>query len=183
MLKRAALVLLLISTAPMPASAGDLGIFGSYWETDALGDTAGGGAKYTLGDAGIRLELRGSLYPDLSRDLEALVEGGRGDLEVEAIVPEIGVAFNFAPESSTQFYLGGGLSYYLLDAGAVDIDDQLGFYLLAGVSTGGDGGGVGFFAELLYRSVEATVKDRTIVESLEIDLSGPSLNLGLIFRF
>ena len=181
--RRALLLMLLTLMTTVPASAGDLGIFGSYWDTDALGNTVGGGAKYSLGDAGLRLELRGSYYPDLTRDLEALVEGARGDLEVEAIVPEVGVAFNFAPESSTQFYVGAGLSYYLLDAGAVDIDDQLGFYGLAGFSTGGGGDGVGFFAELLYRSVEATIRDRAIVESLDIDLSGPSLNLGVIFRF
>lgn len=175
-----AAILLLVAT---PTWAGDLGLFGSYWDTDELGDTAGAGVKYALGDAGLRFELRGSFYPDLSRDLGGLIAGEDGDLEVEAIVPEAGITFNFSPESATQFYLGAGLSYYLLDAGDVDIDDEAGFYGLAGFATGGRSGGAGFFAEVLYRSVEATLEDNALVEKVDLDLSGPSINMGVIFRF
>ena len=164
-----------------PVQAGDLGLFGAYWDTDAMGDTAGGGVKYAIGDAGLRLELRGSLFPDISRGLSSLIEGAEGDLEIEAIVPEVGVTYNFSPESRTQLYLGGGLSYYLLDASGVDVEDQLGYYGLAGLATGGDG--TGFFAEVIYRSVEATVRANAIVESVDLDLSGPSIHLGILFRF
>lgn len=174
------LALLLLA---MPAQAGELGIFGSYWDTDALDDTAGAGVKYAIGDAALRLELRGSFYPDLSSDAESVIQGQTGDVELEAIVPEAGVAYNFAPGANTQFYLGGGLSYYLLDTNMFEVDDEAGYYGLAGFTTGGGGDGPAFFAEAIYRSVEATVADEALVQEVDLDLSGLSVNLGVVFRF
>lgn len=170
-------------TLAAPAQAGELGLFGSYWDTDALDDTAGAGVKYAIGDAALRLELRGSFYPDVSSDARNVVQGETGDLELEAVVPEVGVAYNFAPGANTQFYVGGGLSYYLLDTNKFDIDDEAGYYGLAGFTIGGGGDGPAFFAEAIYRSVEATVNDDSLVREVDLDLSGPSVNLGVIFRF
>lgn len=169
--------------AGAPAMAGDLGFYGSYWDTDALGETAGGGARFLLGDSALRFDLRGSYFPDLSEDFDQLVDDGSGEIEVEAVVPEAGVAYNFAPGNTTQFYLGGGLSYYLLDVNERDIDDEVGYYGLAGLSLGGAGDGPAFFVELMYRSVEGTVRDDEIEEEVDVDLSGPSANVGVLFRF
>ena len=61
------------------------------------------------------------------------------------------------------------------------MDDEVGFYGLAGFETGGD---TAFFAEALYRSVEGTVTEgNDIVSDVELDLSGLSINAGVIFRF
>lgn len=169
--------------AGAPAVAGDLGLYGSYWDTDALGETAGGGAKFVIGDSAVRWELRGSFFPDLTEDFDQLVDDGAGELEVEAIVPEAGFAYNFAPGNTAQFYLGAGLSYYLLDATDVELDDEVGYYGVAGFSVGGAGDGPAFFAELMYRSVEGTVEDEDLFDEVDVDLSGPSANVGILFRF
>lgn len=169
--------------AAAPAMAGDLGLYGSYWDTDALGETAGGGAKFVIGDAAVRWELRGSFFPDLTEDFDQLVDDGSGEIEVEAIVPEAGIAYNFAPGNTTQFYLGAGLSYYLLDATDVELDDEVGYYGVAGLSFGGRGDGPALFAELMYRSVEGTVEDEDLVRDIDVDLSGPAANVGVLFRF
>lgn len=174
-------ITLLALTAP--AQAGELGLFGSYWNTDELDDTAGAGIKYAIGDNALRLELRGSYYPDLTADAGEVIQGQTGDFELEAVVPEAGFAYNFAPGANTQFYLGAGLSYYLLDTNMFDVDDEAGYYGLAGFTLGGGGDGPAFFAEALYRSVEATVTDNALVEDVDLDLSGVSVNLGVIFRF
>lgn len=169
--------------AGAPALAGDLGFFGSYWDTDQIGETAGGGVRWAIGDAALRLELRGSYFPDLTEDFSELVDDGSGELEVEAIVPEAGVAYNFAPGASTQFYLGGGLSYYLLDATDVELDDEVGYYGVAGLRLGGQGDGAAFFAEVMYRSVEGTVEDEDLIDDVDVDLSGPAANIGVLFHF
>ncbi len=170
-------------TTAAPALAGEFGIHGSYWDTDALGETAGAGAKYQFGDAALRFELRGSFFPDLSEDFSRLVEGDGRDFEVEAVVPEAGIAFNFAPEANVQFYLGGGLSYYFLETNLFELDDEVGYYGLVGLVAGGQGDGPAFFAEALYRSVEGTVTDSSLVEDVDLDLSGPNVNAGVLFRF
>lgn len=176
-------VVLAALLAGAPAMAGDLGLYGSYWDTDALGETAGGGAKFVIGDSAVRWELRGSFFPDLTEDFDELVDNRSGEIEVEAIVPEAGIAYNFAPGNTTQFYLGAGLSYYLLDATDVELDDEVGYYGVAGLSLGGRGDGPAFFAEVMYRSVEGTVKDDDLVRDVDVDLSGPSANVGILFRF
>ncbi|MEZ5330889.1 MAG: hypothetical protein R2991_02290 [Thermoanaerobaculia bacterium] len=178
-----ALFALTALAAGAPALAGDFGLYGSYWDTDALGETAGGGLKYAFGDAGLRFELRGSYFPDLTEDFGQLIDDGTGDAEVEAVVPEAGITYNFAPESNTQFYVGGGLSYYLLDINEFDIDDEVGYYGLAGIVLGGAGDGPAFFAEAMYRSVEGTVTDDALEEDVDLDLSGLSANVGVLFRF
>lgn len=174
---------LTVLIAGAPAMAGDLGLYGSYWDTDALGETAGGGARFLIGDSALRFDLRGSFFPDLSEDFDQLVDDGSGEIEVEAVVPEAGVAYNFAPGNTTQFYLGGGLSYYFLDANERDIDDEVGYYGLAGLSLGSAGDGPAFFVEVMYRSVEGTVRDDEIDEDVDVDLTGPSANVGVLFRF
>ncbi|MGH9382616.1 MAG: hypothetical protein ACRD2Z_18720 [Thermoanaerobaculia bacterium] len=172
-----------VLVAGAPALAGDLGLLGSYWDTDALGETAGGGVRYAIGDAALRLELRGSYFPDLTEDFSELVDDGSGEIEVEAIVPEAGIAYNFAPGGSTQFYLGAGLSYYLLDATDFELDDEVGYYGVAGLNLGGRGDGPAFLVEVMYRSVEGTVEDEDLVRDVDVDLSGPAANIGVLFRF
>lgn len=168
--------------AGAPALAGDFGLYGSWWDTEALGSTAGGGLKYAFGDAGLRFELRGSYFPDLTEDFGELIEDGTGDAEVEAVVPEAGITYNFAPAARAQFYLGGGLSYYLLDINEFDIDDEVGWYGLAGFILG-DARGPAFFAEALYRDVEGTVTGSSLEDDVTLDLSGLSANAGVLFRF
>lgn len=175
-----ALALLLLATS---AQAGELGLFGSYWDTKDLGDTAGAGVKYAIGDHALRLELRGSYYPDLTSDASEVVQGQTGDFELKAVVPEAGVTYNFAPGANTQLYVGAGLSYYLLDPNEFDVGNEAGYYGLAGFTAGGGGNGPAFFAEAIYRSVEATVQDDSLVRDVDLDLSGLSLNLGVLFRF
>jgi hypothetical protein len=170
-----------------PAAAGDLGIFGSYWDTDELGETAGGGIRWAFGDGVFRFELRGAYFPDLSEDFDQLIEDNdleTGTFEVEAIVPEAGFTFNLAPESRFQPYLGAGGSYYLLDTNVFELDDEYGYYGLFGFQVGGGGDGPAFFAEGLYRWVDGTVEGGDLIEDdFEIDLEGYAINAGVLFRF
>lgn len=175
--------------AAVPASAGDIGLYGSYWDTDALGETAGAGIRFGFGSGAVRFELRGSYFPDLSEDFDELVEDGDldvGDFEIKATVPEAGLVINLAPNGAVQPYVGGGVSYYLLDTNLFELDDEVGYYGVAGFTLGGGrGSGAAFFAEAMYRSVEGTVRedDDELDEDVDIDLSGLAVNAGVRFRF
>lgn len=182
-------ILALLVTAPA-AFAGEFGLYGSYWDTDALGETGGAGAKWAIGDGPLKFELRGAYYPDISEDIGQLLgDTSTGNFEIEAIVPEVGVAFHFAPGAPVRPYVGGDLSYYLLDTNRYEIDDEVGYYGLVGAEFGAEDSKVLFFVEGQYRWVEATVTNENHLDNPNIeddatfDLNGPSVNAGVIFRF
>ena len=180
------LVALFIFCSAVPAAAGDGGIYGTYWDTDELGETAGAGIRWAFGDKVFRFELRGTYFPDLSEDFDELIEETdleTGTFEVEAIVPEAGFTFNFMPEAHFQPYAGAGGSYYVLDTNVFNLDDEFGYYALFGFQLGSAGDGPAFFAEGLYRWVEGTVEGDDVVEDFDIDLEGYAINAGVLFRF
>ena len=181
-------MLALLVSAPA-AFAGDLGLYGSYWDTDALGETGGAGAKFAFGDGPVQFELRATYYPDISEEIGQLIDDGTGDFELEATVPELGVTFDFGPSDSFRPYAGGGVSYYLLSTNRFDTEDEVGFYGVLGAEFGPDSGRVGFYVEGAYRWVEATVKNEDDIDEIDladevkIDLNGPTVNAGVVFRF
>lgn len=170
------------------AGASEFGLYGSYWDTDVLGTTAGFGIGAGFGDGPIRFDLRGSYFPDLSESFDDLTDfEGTGNYELEALVPEAGVSFNFLPGEVFRPYVGVGGSYYILDGSHFEVDNEVGYYGLAGFSAGGDS--VAFFAEAIYRRVEATVTDDDLEDDfdldneVDLDLDGLSLNAGVRWRF
>ncbi len=181
----------LAAASARPASAG-LGLFGSYWDTDELGETAGVGLKFK-GKGFLAFELRGTYFPDLSEDFNELIgedDPALGDLELEAIPIDAGLTINFGSQQSFNPYAGAGVSYFLLDSNVGDVDDEVGYYLLAGFELGGKSGGVGFFAEALLREVEGTfssdledLDDLLIDDEIDIELGGLGVNAGILWRF
>ncbi len=186
-------LLLLTALAAAPASATDFAIFGSWWDTEELGETAGGGIKLETGQT-FQLQFRASYYPDLTEDFGQLIDEDDDffKFELEAIPLEAGIKLNLGGGSVRPF-IGGGATYFLLDSNFGEIDDEVGYYLTAGLELGGGGGGVGFFAEALYRNVEGTlnfdpediedIEDVEIEDEVAIDLSGLAVNAGIVFRF
>lgn len=185
---------LLFATAP--AAASDLSLFGSYWSPSDFDETAGGGLRFGFGGGVVQFELRGTYYPDITEDLNELLDTDDSELddfELKAIPAEAGIVFNFAQDSSVSPYIGGGATYYLLDTNVGEVDDEAGFYGVVGLRGGGANGGVGFFAEALYRNVEGSVKfdpedfddidDVDFQDEFDLDLSGFAANVGIVFRF
>ena len=81
----------------------------------------------------------------------------------------------------------GGGGYYFLDTNRGQIDDEAGWYAVAGGDFGRTGSGLAFNAEVMYRNMEATIRDRangTDIESkVPFDLSGLTVNAGLTWHF
>lgn len=178
----------LLLAAPV-VSAQELSVFGSYWETEDLASTGGGGVTVAFGDGLLGMELRGTYYPDLTEDFETLLDdpGLGGDLEIEALPVDLGLRLRFG-----NLYASGGVTWFLLDSNVLEVDDEVGLYVGGGVEIGR--GNVAFFAEALVRQVEGTVNgelqdvgspgdlEDVIVDDIQIDLGGPVVNAGVVFR-
>ena len=147
-----------------PASATDFSVFGSYWDTKDADEALGAGAKLRLGRF---VELRGTYFSDVTADTEP----ERFDFEVSAIP------------------IGGGAGYYMLDTTEGDIDDEVGFYAVLGAEFARQPSGLGFMAEAIYRSMEATVTEDEdgfpddIRDDVVFDLDGLGINAGITWRF
>lgn len=182
-----------------PAFAADFAVFGSYLDTEDLEDTVGGGVKVGFGDA-LQLELRGTYLPDLTEDFESFAadpgeDPGRFSNDIEAIPLDVGLKYSFGHDQPVNFYLGGGGTYFFLDAERGEIDDEAGFYGVGGIEFARATGGFGFFAEVIYRQVEATVDrdpedfgdiddiDFTDLLERDLDVGGIGANAGIIWRF
>jgi hypothetical protein len=189
-------ILTLLLAGAVPAMASDLSLFGSYWQPSDFDSTAGGGLRFGFGSGVVQFELRGTYYPDITEDLNELLDTDDSpldDFELKAIPAEAGLVFNFAQGSNVSPYIGGGATYYLLDTNIGEVDDEVGFYVVGGLRAGGSNGGVGFVAEAMYRNVEGSVQfdpeefedidDIDFEDEFDLDLSGFAANVGIVFRF
>ena len=174
-----ALMTAFLGALAAPATAAEIGVFGSYWETADADEAIGFGTKLRFGI----VELRGTYFQDVTADV-AEEEG----FDVRAVPLEVGIAFKFAQDAAVSPYVGGGGGYYLLDANDFDVDDEVGFYVVAGADFGRQSSGMAFNVEAIYRSMEATLREASdglpeIDEEVDLDLGGLGLNAGLVFRF
>jgi hypothetical protein len=183
--------------AVAPASATDFSLFGSYWDTDVAGDTAGGGIMlgFPINEL-FAIELRGTYFEELTDDpLEAAFDSDDPVFQeagIQAIPLEAGVRFTFSEGAMFRPHIGGGFSYFLLDSDFGEISDELGYYAAVG-ATVGDGEGTDFFFEGTWRKATAEVEldpqqlddidDIDVDDHADVDLDGVGVNLGLRWYF
>lgn len=185
------LATLLLSALP---SVAGLAVYGSYWDTEAMGDTGGVGVAFRSDEKGFAWELRGGYFPDLTRDFESLLDDPESvdfDLDLKAIPIDLGIAFQFGSDSGFRPYVGGGVSYFLLDSSFGSVSDEVGFYALGGLELGS--GSFALVVEGIFRVVEGTLEsdiedwqdiiDFEIDERIDIDLGGYGINVGVVWRF
>jgi hypothetical protein len=187
-------VVLLLAPA---AFALDVSLFGSYWDTDAAGDTAGGGL--TLGlpiNERLAVELRASYFEELSDDpLENAFDSDDPVFQekgVNAIPIDGGLRWTFPSSSAFRPYIAGGGSYFVLDSDFGEIEDELGYYAALG-TTIGDGEGADFMIEAIWRKLTAQVEldpddlddvdDLDVDDHADLDLDGLGVNAGVRWRF
>ena len=88
-MRRILIALTAVTLAAASAPAANIGVFGSYWDTDDLDDTWGVGARLRIGPpTPLALELRGTYFDDITED------GGPGDVELEAIPADVGLVLD-----------------------------------------------------------------------------------------
>jgi hypothetical protein len=168
------LLLLLVSA---PAAALDISVFASYWETDDVGSSLGFGGRVGFGER-MQFQAAVSWYDTLEEDLLGAIEVVSFETDVDVIPVDLGVAFFLRRGGG--IYVGGGASYYLLDSDQLSLDDEVGYYLLAGIQFSN------FFIEAMLREVEGTAEgvdlpDFDTSSRVDLDLSGTSFRLGWRF--
>ncbi len=150
-------------------SLAEFGVFGSYLDSDDLGNGYGGGVKLEVKPTDIlTVDGRASwlYFDDFEIQMIPLEVAGRLNLPLlgERIVPYAGV--------------GGG--YYLFDADDGDLDDDVGFFPLLGLEAGFQR--VALFAEARWLFLE-TDAEGVVGDVVEADVDGLGINVGLLFRF
>jgi opacity protein-like surface antigen len=182
-------VLAVLVLGAASASAGGLGVFGSYIDTEDPGTAYGGGLKFKF-DVGemLAVELRGSYITGFEPDDEF-----EDLLKDMILVPiEADLVINLPMGDAATIYVGGGGGYYVIpefeidiaipgsDEPDVDPDDEFGFFALAGIELN-MGESVALFAEAQYRFLE----DDEDVEFGDdgVVLDGIGANVGLMFKW
>lgn len=179
------------------AQAADLTLFGTYWDTDAAGDTAGAGVNLGLPfNDTLAFELRASYYEELSDDPLANAFDSDDTVFQEKGINvwpfEAGLRINFSPGQTFRPHVAAGASYFLLDSDFGEISDELGYYAALG-ATVGDGEGADFMIEAIWRKATAEVEldpddlddvdDIDVQDHADLDLDGLGVNLGVIWHF
>ncbi len=178
-MKRFAIALGLAALLASPASAGGLGGMVAYWSTDEAGGESGPGLKLELDfNNPWDLEIRWSLFEELERVSRGL------RFPIQATPVDFGLAYNYSRDSKVNPYLGGGLSYVLVDSDFGEMPDELGYYGVAGVEFEVYPR-LAIFVEGLYRQVEAEIEGNDLQSFVKVpvDLSGAGANLGLLYRW
>jgi opacity protein-like surface antigen len=170
---------LLLAALASPAAATDFALFGAYQDTEDADEALGAGGKLRFG----WLELRGTYFSDVTADIDPESR----DFEVKMVPLEAGVAFRLGEAERFHPYLGGGAGYYLLDTTRGDIDDEVGYYAVAGTDIDFSDS-LGLNVEAIYRSMEGTIRgdlddDPEFIEEGELELGGLGLNAGLVWHF
>jgi hypothetical protein len=180
-MKRVLLAAIVLTLVSSPSWASSFAVFGAGWDTKDADRAMGAGVKARFG----WLDLRATYFADVTADTDP----EHLDFEIRSIPLEIGVALPLGPhDGSFAPYLGAGGGYYNLDTNRGEVDDEVGWYGLAGADFG-DTMGPRFNLEVMYRNMEGTVTDENEITDPDIsgqvnfDLSGFAVNAGLSWTF
>ena len=174
-----------------PASAVDANwrIYLTAIDSDDLSEAFGGGIRVSFPfKDNYEFDISAAYYEDFKNRFENNT-ADRISIELSTIPVDFGVTWTKNGDSGFQF--GGGLSYAYLDISDLNIEgfntpiqgsanDEFGGYVKLGYQ-----GKKGFFGEVWYRYLEASVKQVAIggvpAPNTDIALSGYTINLG--YRF
>ena len=202
-----------IPSAPTPLSRFSLGVHLSYWDAKDLDDLDLNGT-FGFGVIGqyrflpqLALEMRVSGYmAGESDDLYVDNEGWYDNDTTVVVAPlEAGLVAFLPLTKQISLYAGPGVGYYFFDGETtlsqgpldinydIDMDDEAGFYALAGVRAQ-LARNVALFLEGKYTWVETTVRHEAVALDVlreieiadideDIDFSGLSVEAGMIFTF
>lgn len=178
MKKTIILALALALTLPAASSAA-ISVFASYWDTDELGEGIGIGARLGFSILPrVQIELGATYFDQLDRELTLGPLSIDVEVDLEVIPLDVGVRLDLGRRGG--FYVGGGLSYLLLDSDLGELDDEVGVYGTLGIQFRRI-----VFVEVIYREVEGTFDSTRlgpqIPTAVDVGLGGFGVNLG--FRF
>ena len=171
-----------------PVWAGGVGVGIGTWDTsDADGDEGVGfRLAIDMGES-VDFEIRTSFFDGFSRVANGAL------YRLEATPVDLGLTWHFKEGGKIEPYVGGGASYIYTDAafeggavllaGGPEVDDEFGYYLLAGLDAP-IGERLGFYAEAMYRSAKLEVTANAFgFNDFQDDVAGPAATLGLMLKW
>jgi Outer membrane protein beta-barrel domain len=193
-MKKLLLIFLVSGMVSTASWASGVGLINSFWSPADFDSDFGPGVKLQADlDEIYHLEFRLTYYPDMGEDV--MVDDEKVNVDLETMPLEFGLLVNipYVDDPLIQSYLGGGFGYYLIDlsakgpAGAINysVDDEIGFYLLAGARLHFSPA-VALFGDLMYRFVEGeavTKREDGTKSEIDMNLTGPGVNIGIIVLF
>jgi hypothetical protein len=172
------------------ASAGGIGFYGSYWDSEDPGAGTGGGVKISVPVAeSLALELRGSYI----QDFDKMDDIGQKDF---AIIPiEADLVIQVPLGDALTLYAGGGAGYYVTPEyeskvaveGSlepdIDFKDTVGYFGVGGLEIKLSDA-VSLFAEAKYTWLELDEAevDGVTVKDLNGKMDGLGANAGIMFN-
>jgi hypothetical protein len=181
-MKRMAAVLAILALGTCGAWASGIGLLSEYWSPADLdsGFGWGGKIKFDIGSY-VALEVRGSYFPDLTRDEDM------SDIDVTVIRNEVDLIGRVPIGKRGEAYAGGGAGYYLLDAEfsngqSLDLGDEFGGFGIGGVQFS-PVENLGLFAEFKYTIVEGSFDDDEFGSDNKLDLNGFGASVGAMFTW
>jgi hypothetical protein len=174
-MRKFVLVITVLLAAAMPAYAGSVGVYGSYWDSSDVGSTEGLGVRLGFDMfKWMELEFHGTYYSDFSQDVQSQ------SFKLTALPVDGGLRFNLLPKSKVNVYVGAGVTYYFMDTNFGSVGNEFTYYGDAGLEFGGDK--TKFFVEAMWRNLDTNVNDPT-TGSVDVSFSGISANAGINWRW
>lgn len=150
----------------------EMGVFGTGLDSTDLGEGFGGGVKVEFNPLDrVSLDARAGYIHFDDTDVEVIPLEAAGLLNLpmlgERIVP----------------YVGAGVGYYHFDGNGADLDDQVGFFPLAGIEIGLQRLSVLAEARWLFLQTDVDVAKAELANITKANIDSLGINLGVIYRF
>jgi hypothetical protein len=161
-------------------AGGGFSLFGAYGQVNDYTSSGALGARVSFGGQKLLVDLTATWFPERT---STIVKSGSLIISdsIQIYPVELGLRYVFAPGAEFRPYVGGGASWILTDVQRGSMDDELGFYLLAGM-VWGDGRGVEGFVEGLFRRAQTDV-DYGASGRWSVDLGGFGAVAGIVIVF
>ncbi|MBN1362987.1 MAG: outer membrane beta-barrel protein [Sedimentisphaerales bacterium] len=150
----------------------EMGVFGAGLDSRDLGEGFGGGVKLELNPLDrISVDARVS-YINFD------------DTDVEVMPVEAAGLFNF-PMLGERIvpYAGAGVGYYHFDGNGADIDDEFGFFPLAGLEIGLQRLSILAEARWLFLQTDVDAAKAELANITKANIDSLGINIGVLYRF
>jgi hypothetical protein len=175
-LRKALMLLAILTLFSAPSWAGSFGVYGAYWNSKDADASGGAGVRMGFNFTKmLELEFHGTYFPDFKDD-----QFPGQSFDLTAIPVDGGLRLNFIPDGGFNPYVGGGVTRYFLSTDPGSVEDQNGMYLNAGFEAGAKDSGH-FFAEVMWRKVDTPISLGTFDDEVRFD--GLGVNAGANWRW
>lgn len=187
-MKKLAIVVCLALLMAVPSWASSIGVGFAHWDTKDADDDQGFGIKvaFSINDA-VDAEFRGSFFDGFGQ----VANNALTRIEVTPV--DLGFSYHFNRDAKAQPYLGAGGTFLFTNAvfeggqvplaGGPEVDDEFGFYFVAGIDVEVTEL-LGVFGEALFRQAKLNVTGNNFgFTDFQSDFTGAAATAGVMLHW